>query len=330
MKKVIIVGAGFSIRAGIPLQSEILPTLINTDETLLTFSSKTIVRDFKIIKDIILPYIYGEKYKSKCELILLEDLYTLFDNAIQSRSNIGFLNYSLIIRVRIALDNCVKYVIDKSVSESMIRKYTKKIESIIKNSKVSFISTNWDNILEIVLEKLGYSIDFGIGKIPKGRKIIVLKPHGSFNWKWCPVCHNFFSDAGNIFYCTECEPVFNSVYNDKLLSIDEDKVSNQLLSIFITPTFMKSGQLFYIHTINQKILNLLSGADEINFIGYSLPISDHDIREILIKANTLNPTQNVSVTLKEKKKERKELLIRNFTSIYQSEKINFNWDGFFV
>jgi hypothetical protein len=267
MKKVIIVGAGFSIKAGIPLQSEILPTIINTDESLLTFSSKTIVRDFKIIKDIILPYIYGEDYKSKCGLILLEDLYTLFDNAIQSRSNIGFLNYSMIIRIRVALDNCVKYVIDRSVSENVLRKYTSKIESVFKDSKVSFISTNWDNILETVIEKLGYSINFGIGKRPKGRSVIVLKPHGSFNWKWCPVCHNFFSDAANIFSCTECEPVFNSIYNDRLLSVDEDKISNQILSIFITPTFMKSGHLFYIHSINQKFLNLLSAANEINFIG---------------------------------------------------------------
>lgn len=333
MNNVVFIGAGFSISAGVPRQNKIIPQIVDIDADDLIISAPSIVTDLNIVREILLPYIYGKDYVRRTDAILPEDIYSILDNAILNQKNFGFLDHTTLVRFRSALDNCVKLVTNANFSDSDIESTAEKIAKLMKSKdNYTFISTNWDTLLESALRKLGLNIDFGIPEYNGDEEaVLVLKPHGSFDWKWCPVCDRFYGDAQTIYKCASCDEVFQNDYNSenilkKLLSVEP--IANRLLPIFITPTFFKKKSVPFLDIIFQKMLDVLSKADHITFIGYSLPISDHDIREILLKAKTMGNTKSVKVILKENKKNTKAHHRSNYRSVYDENILKFKWLGF--
>lgn len=330
MKKsdiVYVIGAGFSAEASIPTQKDIL-----------RYVEKLDVKDMDVgsgiapilINKIFLPYIY-KKDEEICDSALLEDIYTMLDSSILKNRNIGIFDPKALINVRTALDQCVLKVVQKQLSKKSIDFYKRKLKLIL-SKKVSFISTNWDSVLEDILIKMGYKINYCFNEGNNINKIPVIKPHGSLNWKYCQNCNQiFFNDSlKNIKECDRCqcndkgnENKYISYYN----SVTRSPLEKKLLPLFTSPTFIKNSFLPYFNIIFKRMLEELSFAKEIVFIGYSLPVSDHDIREVLIRANIVNHKAQIKVVLLEKNRNKQKNLRNNFLSIYDKKRIIFDFEG---
>jgi NAD-dependent SIR2 family protein deacetylase len=332
--RVIITGAGFSMSAGIPPQRRLLTDIFTIKAEELTYRDATIRND-RIKLEGFLNFLYGRNWRP--ENISLEDIYTMVDTAILRQRNIGIFDPSALFKIRESLDRLILYIINKDISPEDIEKYGGKARDLIGTWNTDFISLNWDNLLERVLLHLGYRIDFGVPlertyeQHRHSHQILVLKPHGSLNWRLCPICENIyvFMEHENIFQCPKCREVYESrreiIEVLQTLDVNFDK---GLLPLLVSPTFMKSHSIYQLNIIVQKMYSILTGADEIIFIGYSLPISDHDIRDLLIKSYSIKPEIKVKVILKSSNKAEKTELSRHFISIFDRSSLNFQWNGF--
>lgn len=337
-KKVIILGAGFSYDAGIPLQNNLLGDIFKIEAQDYAAGGISLRSDQQKLKGF-LKNLYGNDPDPRS--IPLEDLYTMIDIAITRQRNIDIFDPSSLFKIRESLDRLILYTVNKDISEKAIDDYIEKVKKLLKTGINKFISLNWDYLLEQILVKLGYQIDYGAklefsekkqtGK--EGQKsITVLKPHGSLNWRLCPICETifYFLENENIFRCPNCEEIYEkkkhiieSYPEDSRFTFEPD-----LLPLLVSPTFMKNNIVPQLNIIMQLMYRHLSEADQLIFIGYSLPISDHDIRDYLIKAYSLNQEMSVKVILKSKKKRDKETLKSHYNNIFAKANPKFLWGGF--
>ncbi|NIM15150.1 MAG: hypothetical protein GTO45_24565 [Candidatus Aminicenantes bacterium] len=270
----------------------------------------------------------------------LEDIYTIVDTAILRQRNIGIFDPSALFRIRESLDRLILYIVNKDILPEDIEQYGKKVSKLIGGRNVwntEFISLNWDYLVERILIDLGYWIDYGIPlertytHNKRGPTILVLKPHGSLNWKLCPICEKIyaFMEHENIFQCANCQAIYETKKEiiEVLQTLDVN-FNSGLLPLLVSPTFLKVQSVPQLNIIMQEIYFHLSNADELIFIGYSLPISDHDIRELLIKAYSIKPKIKVNVILKSSSDTEKTELTHHYSSIFDDSVLNFHWDGF--
>lgn len=332
--RAVIIGAGFSILAGIPPQKRLLLDIFNINEEELSYENTTIPSD-KTKLEGFLKSLYGLHWKS--ENISLEDIYTIVDIAIYKQRNIGIFDPSALFKIRESLDRLILYIINKEISPNVISDYEKKVQKLISKGNTTFISLNWDYLLERVLISLGYRIDYGIPlektyeQNKTNRHISVLKPHGSLNWRLCPICESIyaFMEYENIFQCTKCREIYE--HQEEIIKVLETHGINfnqALLPLLVSPTFLKITSVPQLNIIMQAMYSALSRADELVFIGYSLPISDHDIRDLLIKSYSIKPKINVQVILKPSSEEEKAALVRHYNGIFNDRILQFDWKGF--
>jgi len=334
-RRVFVLGAGFSVSAGIPSQQYLLEKILNIKDEDITFGTEysNIPTDKKIFLRFI-SFLYGDFNTNN---ITLEDIYTIIDQSIITQRNIGIFNPSSLLFIRESLDRLISFVVNIEITDSDIELYETKLKKILSgNFKNEFISLNWDFLLERVLIKMGYKIEYGIplNIIDKnnGTKISVLKPHGSLNWKLCPVCETIYAfyKYDNIPVCKQCTGMFlqNQLIMREMSGTYNIHIKEGLMPLLVSPTFLKSNFVPQLNMIMQKIYTKLVSANEIFFIGYSLPVSDHDIRQILIKANSISNKTSINVILKSNDRAEKEMLKKNYLSIYKKENISFKWNGF--
>lgn len=133
----------------------------------------------------------------------------------------------------------------------------------------------------------------------------------------------------NIFQCTKCREIYE--HQREIIEVLETQGINfnqALLPLLVSPTFLKVNAVPQLNIIMQNMYSALSKADELVFIGYSLPISDHDIRDLLIKSYSIKQKINVQVILKPSTEEEKEELRRHYNSIFEDSILDFYWEGF--
>jgi NAD-dependent SIR2 family protein deacetylase len=334
INRVIIIGAGFSIAAGIPPQNRLLNEISQVNMEDLNFQQLSIQHDWLKLNQYLIS-LYGNNWDPM--KVSLEDVYTMMDTAILKQRNIGIFNPSSLFMIREAFDRLILYIIDKEISREDIQEYGKKIFNVMGEGKTEFISLNWDYLLERVFISHRYSINYGVPlertykQAQENSKVLILKPHGSLNWRLCPICESIyaFMEYENISHCKKCKPLFKTQTNiiDTLGKLDVS-FNEKLLPLLVSPTFIKSNSIPQLNTITNKMQEILAKADELVFIGYSLPISDHDIRELLIKSFSIKPKQSVHVILKPSTQSEKNELIKHYDSIFPDSILTFEWDGF--
>ncbi len=152
-----------------------------------------------------------------------------------------------------------------------------------------FVSLNYDTLIDDAIENVSienkcqklpdYAVDFTPapkrdGK-PFPRGSLLLKPHGSLNWRHCPTCNtlSLFSPYNSIddmpngpwrFPCSTCH------------SLE--------LPILIPPTFFKAMSKFFLQQIWKRAEEELTRAGRIVFCGYSFPDADLHIKYLLKRA----------------------------------------------
>ncbi|MFX1275519.1 MAG: SIR2 family protein [Promethearchaeota archaeon] len=174
----------------------------------------------------------------------------------------------------------------KSVRGTSHEILLKKLDSLNLIKKTSFISTNYDILVDNKMRNEHYSIDYGIPIVKdtdmkegeRGR-LKLIKLHGSLNWAKCSKCSSV------------------KVFPDKVLSSVEflrdpcqrkEPCKGSYNKIFlIPPTYFKEFKAHKLKTLIRSSINVLTNTTHIFFCGYSFPDMDMHVK-YLLKQSMIN------------------------------------------
>jgi len=143
----------------------------------------------------------------------------------------------------------------------------------------SFLSFNYDLLIDNALSSAGYTIDYGTSfanpMAQAGQAVGVYKLHGSLNWLRCPICGALTNtgDVKGASYPTE--------QRQRCKTLNCDAATTPIV---IPPTFFKVMSDFHFQQIWHVAERRVAAADRLYFCGYSLPDADMHIRYLLKRA----------------------------------------------
>ena len=355
MKTVYVLGAGFSVDAGAPMQAAIIGEAFrlhkindqNFDDKRFDEFTSFIREQLNVSKDHFAD-------------IDLEDIFTPLDRCLSESSQFRGIGLDQIMKVR----ESVFYVVGRTIqlllnetdkSKEYINKFadylTKKSsirtgENYRKEDPVSVISTNWDILLDNSIYQSLQSnksyegvVDYccyisskdesdttimpGLEKLGKGGfNVKLLKLHGSLNWLQCPRCARLYAK----FSRKEAMPNFveptSCRHCDK--NFPEENGNHILSPNLIMPTYLKDLSNPQYRIIWQNAGIEISEADEIVFIGYSLPYADFEMRQLLSRMTR----KNAKIHIVDYRSEGNRAdLESHWSKFFGSREIKFSFDG---
>jgi NAD-dependent SIR2 family protein deacetylase len=243
----------------------------------------------------------------------IENIFTILDRAYTSEENFQKHDVTELLNLRSGLIDLIIATIDYHQQQELPNAYNKFAEHLFatrssSDDKVSVLSLNWDTLLEkslldlkidklkvdycfynyglsdefiphITLKALGYS------------NIKILKLHGSINWLYCSNCGRMYVDE-SINIGTKKE---ECTYCKKYSLMPSSQYSYGLHPFIVTPTLLKKFDNLHIKYSWQNTFVELQEADNVVFIGYSLPKADYEFMYLLKKA--INDDKKITVVL---------------------------------
>lgn len=337
-KKVYILGAGFSYPANMPMQKDLLKSVLEFNPDIINQNAIQLSSSKRRLKNFL--SIFGNKDVDKIDVI--EDLFTILDKAYLNEENFQQYTWQDLYDVRKGLIDLIIATIDNSQSmiTSNIEAYKKFINYLdstrtILNYEHSLIILNWDTLFETVFSKFTNDVfidycfyTYGLTKEhtphihlkPSGKQNLkVLKLHGSINWLVCSNCGRIYvDDVSNIakdnIKCRYC-------------TVNED-TKYYLQPLIITPTLLKQLNSLHIKSTWSNAFIELQEADEIIFIGYSLPKADFELMYLLKKS--LYYYDKIKVVLAPSdapKGNKKSQVHQRYINLF-GDKVEFYFDGF--
>lgn len=355
MKIVYILGAGFSVDAGAPTQAAIISEAFNLYQANpQNFDLKKFEEFTNFLRE---QLNMSEESFSRVDL---EDIFTPLDRCLSENSQFRGISLDKIMKVR----ESVFYVVGRTIqillnnttkSKEYIdhfAAYLTKLSSVRANVKykrkdpVSVISTNWDILLDNSIykslqENSSYDgvVDYccyisskdesdttvtpGLEKLGQGGfNVKLLKLHGSLNWLQCPRCARLYckfflkeamQNLESPASCRHCDRNFSEENGRHLLSQN-----------LIMPTYLKNLSNPQYRIIWQNAGIEISEADEIVFIGYSLPYADFEMRQLLARMTKRDAKIHVVDCPAE---ERKEDFKSHWKKLFGNREIKFSFDG---
>lgn len=310
-KTVFVLGAGFSIPAGGTSKDLLISKIFELSEKDSSLFKDNSIAEFKDFLSNTMQ-IPEELFGS----VPLEDIFTPLDRCLID--NISFRNLDIdgIRRIR----ELVYYLIGEVLKELLrcgdksyiddFAQYLVDIASVRKDGgyrytdPVSIISLNWDILLDDSIKRVidrkykdkavvdyccyissldadDYSDMPGLEMLGRdGFNVKLLKLHGSFNWLQCPKCQRAYVDYSNKISSPQYSDGVNCRHCGDYFG---NGVSNKLQSNLIMPTFLKNLLNPQYKLIWQNAGIELAEAKKIVFIGYSLPVDDFEMRQLLAR-----------------------------------------------
>lgn len=355
MKTVYILGAGFSVDAGAPTQAAIIREafrLYNSDEQ--NFDADRFGEFTRFIKDQL--NVTEDDFAD----IDLEDIFTPLDRCLSESSQFRGIGLDKIMKVResafYVVGRTIQLLLDETdKSKSYIIKFadylTKKSsvragENYRKEDPVSVISTNWDILLDnSIYQSLQSNAEYdgvvdyccyisskdendttvkpGLEKLGQGGfNVKLLKLHGSLNWVQCPRCARMYARFN------QKEAMLNFVFPTSCRHCDvnfpEEKGNHILSANLIMPTYLKDLSNPQYRIIWQNAGIEISEADEIVFIGYSLPHADFEMRQLLSRMTR----KSAKIHVVDYKKEGDVAALKShWSKFFGKREIKFSFDG---
>ena len=315
-KTVYVLGAGFSKKAEIPLQSDILRCIVET--TVMDARSEFAE---KMLEWQGISVGFVERIFERVPNPILEDVFTLIDQSIARKHYCGGQTWKKLLDVRDALSKVIValFHLKEACSPEAAMDYYRgiaghlieqRVASGQENDPFAIISLNWDSVLENgmswFIKECGHlpaDVDYCCYTNPLSKdsrhksslsqkalgiyNLKVLKLHGSINWILCPNCNRLYTGLGEAPEvmaqyvigkgCPAC--------NELELSEKERGLEGPLLEPFIiTPTFVKEFDNAHIQMVWHNAYIELREADKVVFVGYSLPEADYHLRTLLKRA----------------------------------------------
>jgi hypothetical protein len=355
-KTVYILGAGFSVEAGAPMQASILK---KTFELHAEYPENFDQSKFNIFKNFLVHQLNIEE--SKFPDVELEDIFTPLDRCLSESSQFRGIGLDEIMKVRetvfYVVGRTIKLMLDKeSNSKDYIDKFAQhltSLSSIRANSQyraydpVSVISTNWDILLDnsiyktiqennhnAVVDYCCYissrdenddSIKPGLEKLGQGGfNVKLLKLHGSLNWLQCPRCMRLYAKFFRKIGMQNIEQPSSCRHCD--VNFSEEIGNHKLTSNLIMPTFIKDLSNPQYKIIWQNAGIEISEASKLVFIGYSLPSADFEMRQLLSRMTRKNAEVQV-IDWCPHDEERQKSISKHWTKFFGDRRIEFQFDG---
>ena len=289
-KLVFIFGAGASKAEGAPSSDQLLVRSLKQLR-----NNKPVLNILDFLKD----FFYARVDDLKLDKIpTFEELLTLIDISLSRQDDLSRKwNYKKLTELRNDLIYCIAKILDRTLKHGG-RLHEKFVDELFElsqrnNKNTSFISLNYDILLDNRLidlyVKKDWDIDYGIEfrnfvkpierkpyerleftQIPdewhwprKDRAIYLLKLHGSLNWLYCPNC--------NTVKITKKEKGALRIWTEFETCEIDGSLQRPLI---VPPTWQKAYENPHLSRIWLKAAEVLRQADEVIFIGYSLPDSD--------------------------------------------------------
>jgi hypothetical protein len=307
---VFIVGAGFSAHAGLPLATQFTESLLNV--SLLKEGGPSRAQVELIRHFVQATFDHGPATPSDLWPDL-EDLFTGVDLSANTGHHLGAEFSPAVLRtVRRALIVRTVRMLNQRYTAA-IKKNGASLRSLnaffgqVEPAACAFLSMNWDTVIERGLANAHgvTAFDYGCGAQPasfEGRGLslaalgdptaTVLKPHGSVNWLYCDACRHVVwvpadqteKVAGQLFGARDWETVqkFTGKSGATVKPASCPTCEAQALGTRIATFSYRKALEFPMHARTwQTAEELLYGACNWVFIGYSLPAADYEFKHLL-------------------------------------------------
>ena len=240
----------------------------------------------------------------------LEDVFTSFDKSMMDKQYLDNYSYAQMDAIRLSITRLFVYYFDQAVHS---HKYDKRdYLNLIKYIKtrrssipLTIITTNWDTLIEeyflrnkinynLCLNEKYYYIDDKESDLLTGSNLLkLIKIHGSINWFRCLNCGTLSIYKKH----TISDLLFNDDNSEKCMKCNSkgDEETEILQPDIITPTMIKSIDSQLYKNLWSTASAELRDADEIIFIGYSMPVADYEFRYMLQKS--ISPKAKIDVIL---------------------------------
>ncbi len=310
-KTIFFLGAGFSITAGAPTQSQLTKEIFNFDvEEFINehghhYPDPANIRELAPVKEFI-----ENDFLLNLENADLEDIYTPIDRCIIDGTSFKGKTPRQLTDLRVKLNAIISLIMDSKLRYPVEDGYISKLASYIVDSnkttdKSVVMTSNWDILLDnsvtdIIRGKgdvLDYCCHFThsndgepfppplVARERGNQNHKILKLHGSLNWLWCSNCGRILVKHG--------EKIALQSYLGH--AICRFCTTETLTPQILMPTFLKDTSNTQLKNVWNQAGIELSEAGKIVFIGYSFPLADFEIRQLL--ARFVRPDTEIEVVL---------------------------------
>jgi hypothetical protein len=319
MDQAIIIGAGFSSYAGLPLQAAFTKQLLDTAHYTKGPSKRLV--------DYLCPFVsqtfHPREEHDPDRWPDLEDLFTCIDLSANSGHHLGNEHSPSVLRTvrRALIARTIRML--RQAYEQKQRKPDEKwraLESLlgeIAASTNAFISLNWDTVAEERMLELhhGTTIHYGTGFTParvgaSGNKIKavkhkptaprlrVAKIHGSINWLYCDNCRNVYwfdpdeslRIADQLLSKDEWQRIAPTAPANAKEQLECPACDGVVLTTRIaTFSYRKALDFPMFHQSWSNAEQILKQAKRWVFIGYSLPAADYEFKYLLKRIELARP-----------------------------------------
>ena len=271
-----MVGAGFSASLGFPLTDDLLWGIWNRiNDKQYKDKLKRVIEfhhpEFEPSRRDTFPNI--EQFLS--QLIVNEEL---FDSSRQyegkfTKRNLEDVQHRLLLSISDWFHELSNKISLAEPNISWLRTFRDRV----KYERAVIISFNWDLILdELIFGQYLNKDSYGFSRVLSPNPVL-LKPHGSLNW--------FERDPGR--FITDRKRISlvrrgtTRIYAFREFRAPVSKIDRVYVPLIIPPVYFKKFDNPAFHKTWMNCTKLLSAAEEITFIGYSMPEMDVHARFIL-------------------------------------------------
>lgn len=310
----LIVGAGFSKTAGLPLASDFTEHLLDTASLKTDGPS---VRQVEFLRKFVDDTFNGGETTPSNQWPELEDIFTLVDLSANTGHHLGtsysaaklrLVRRAMIVRiVRMLQQDYNRYLRSRSAESKLLNTLFDELNA----DNTAVLSMNWDMVIErgVALRQRIDRIDYGCnasdavfskGEVslrpaaPPGAKTLrLLKPHGSINWLYCDACRELFwvkpdqteGVARTLFQARD----WNAMPNlDPAMEIPKSyephcpHCTAQALGTRIATFSFRKALDFPMHAATWRTAEShLKDAPRWVFFGYSMPAADFEFKHLL-------------------------------------------------
>ena len=264
------------------------------------------------IRDFLSQYFFDISDKGDSQYPLIQDILSFIDAGLLNETYFE-IDKKYLTEIRNTIIYLMGVTIEKGMQIQDNASILKLIGTLAYSPKDVIISTNYDIVVDncflmtfqntmnygvkfrksidvkdrwlnsdaaMPSQSIAYSIDTGAS---------LLKLHGSFNWLYCPRCDELdisVTQKGAL----EC-------MSSKVYCYNHQVCTERYQPLIISPTFLKSYKNRIIREVWSLAEQAVANTQEIIFIGYSMPMDDHEIKSMLLRGIAKNKTKPAIIVI---------------------------------
>jgi hypothetical protein len=306
----VIVGAGFSLNAGLPLARDFTRELLNLGRVVVDGPSARQIAFIKGFAD----RVFGEGApRDADDWPDLEDIFTLIDLSANTGHHLGPHYSAGDLRV---VRRAIIVRMIRMLSQAYARKQRapdagwRALETLFGGFRADIsavLSMNWDTVFErdVARAQKIRHMDYGcharavifdkatlVDRPLSGETLHILKPHGSVNWLYCDACRETFwvppSDTDKVAQTLFRRQDWSALPKPKTARLPAIRTpacphceAKSLGTRFATFSYRKALD-FPMHSASWRTAErYLKGTADWVFIGYSMPAADFELKHLL-------------------------------------------------